>query len=62
MWFRRKEKCHFHEWRFSDYRTNVTPYDVERIYEITCTKCFKVRILDEYDFEKMKRLGLIKGE
>ena len=61
MWlFKRKEKCKFHEWKLSDYRQNICPVDIEEVYEVTCTKCLKSKIISEWDFEGMKKLGLIK--
>ena len=61
MWiFKRKEKCKFHEWKMSDFKFNITPYDVEEIFEITCTKCNKSRVVEGYTFREMKNLGLIK--
>lgn len=63
MWFKKKEKCHFHEWRLSDYKTHVTLCDdIEKRYELTCVKCFKTRSVDAYDLGQMKKLGLVKGE
>ena len=57
--FKRKEKCKFHEWKMSDFRIDITPHDVDRIFEITCLKCNKSRIISEYTFVEMGRLGLI---
>ena len=61
MWlFKRKEKCKFHEWKMSDFRIDITPYDVDKLYEITCLKCDKSRTVNEYEYEHMIKLGLIK--
>lgn len=58
--FKRKEKCKFHEWKMSDFRIHYSIYDVEKLYEITCVKCNKSRVVEEYAFYEMKELGLIK--
>lgn len=63
MWFRKRKKkevC-FHEWKLSDYRTYVDiSFESCHVYEITCLKCQKSREIDEYEYNKMKLLGLIK--
>jgi len=62
--FKRKEKnrC-LHDWRLTDYKTYVDfSLDVVEYYEIICLKCRNTKSVSKYRYEKMKRLGLIKGE
>lgn len=69
MFFRKKpeekkELC-FHEWQLADYHItdsyNGVDVDIIHKYEIGCHKCEAIKTVDDYEFSRMKTLGLIKN-
>ena len=66
FWKRRKEKtpqC-VHDWHLADYRTEYfnggCDIDIEHFYVLGCVKCGASKSVEEYDYNRMVRIGLIK--
>ncbi len=60
MFWKKKEPC-FHEWKVADFRVTCSSMaDIENLYDIACIKCYKKRVLDDYEYHKMKSKGFLK--
>jgi hypothetical protein len=58
--FFRKKNC-LHKWVLFDYKKYVDEsLGIEENYILGCEKCKKKRYVDKFEFENMKKIGLIK--
>lgn len=60
MFFKKKKNC-FHSWTMIDFENYVdSSLAIEEHYVLGCTNCNEKRIVDEYEYEKMLKVNLIK--
>ena len=54
-----------HSWHLADYETRYfnagTSVDVEDYFILRCTHCGNKRSVDEFEFYKLQRYGLLSG-
>ena len=63
MFFKKKKEtpC-IHNWHVADYREEFDWMShLEKYYVLVCTNCSSKRNVDEYQFEKMKRIGMVNN-